>query len=90
MSQNSAKDLLGPNIVSQEKLGRVSRNIDYEDNVKVFYSSGGSKQIGFTPQDLDVLRSGFEQTFREAGMIQKMWLSTGVLRRHTTYVQMVF
>jgi|GEM_PF-569785 phenylacetate-coenzyme A ligase PaaK-like adenylate-forming protein len=69
MSQNSAKDLLGPNIVSQEKLGRVSRNIDYEDNVKVFYSSGGSKQIGFTPQDLDVLRSGFEQTFREAGMI---------------------
>ena len=60
----------GENLTSQEELGRESRNREYGEDALVFYSSGGGKKIGLSPADQELLIEGFEETFREAGVIE--------------------
>ena len=58
----------GKNITSQEDLTRTSSNKNYGKDVTVFYSSSGGKQIGYSSDDIELLKEGFRMAFRELGV----------------------
>ncbi|WEL19319.1 GH3 family domain-containing protein [Candidatus Nanohalococcus occultus] len=55
-------------VLTQELFAKVSNNREYSEDVREFYSSGGSKRVVLSPEDQRLVLEGYAETLREAGL----------------------